>query len=189
MSTESDHRFPPQVKVPPSNSTQRGKERVAGGLGLVERGPSIEAKPVGERRSVFALAQLGTSDRLLAWSLRSWFAGPDHWNHVWREFRGQCGASDAAWAMSGLERAVAILRESARRPWIRHRPCCPCLDAAELCLISAAADCQRFDIALAKLRANWLVRSPAATHLVEALQVLSGALLASDLILRGGAKD
>lgn len=136
----------------------------------------------------YRLAELGSPEKLILWSLRRWMAGRPHWEAVWREFRGLFDPAEATAALAGLERVVACLKFAARKPWRSHRACCPQVEAVEIALLSAVAACQRLDHGAALAHVVWVVGPNMSAEAARALDVMAQILLRHDFVLMGPRK-
>ena len=107
-------------------------------------------------------AELHPGENLLVWSYRSWATavrpgGEQRWRLLHYEYRRQFGASDSETA---LDRFTVLMRQlggHARAPLQYHVPCCPCLGAQEVSVMSLVAACQARQWSLARRIACCLV--------------------------------
>ncbi len=133
---------------------------------------------VNERHPVFAnwpssFAWLDRAEHLILWSFHRWVLGlnentAQHWSLVWNEFGREFGARQGRTALTGFASLVRALQCHARRNIRYHRPCCPCLGADELWLLSFVAACQRRDHTRARAVAEWKVRDQGIGDLLDA---------------------
>jgi len=127
--------------------------------------------------------QLGEAERLVLWAFRRWVAGPEQLPMLAREFGRQFRRADARPALRALDAALAALSRQARRTIHHHQPCCACLGADEVCILSIVAALQGGAPAAARAMAQWLVRAGGVDAFVAALADLAACLSASGLDL------
>jgi hypothetical protein len=129
-------------------------------------------------------AVLDEGDRLIAWMFRHWVIGHGderHWSLVWRELAGSHGGQTASEAVAALSAVVRIICAHARRAFVHHQPCCPCLAADEYRLIAFMGACRAGDARRAAGLAEWMVLSEGVPDLIEAGARLA-RLVASDRV-------
>ncbi len=116
---------------------------------------------------------LNEAERFALRTFRRWAMGfegdPDrHLPCVWREFIARLGTEDARAALAAFAALVRELVSASRRPIAYHRPCCPCLGAAELSFLGFVAACQHRRWGLARALAEWMVRADGVGGMLEA---------------------
>src|SRR3546814_17814351 len=90
------------------------------------------AAPAGEIRTwPTSVQELAEAERLVLWSFRRWFSGPEPLPMLAREFDRPFRRSAARPALLALDDALNALRRNARPPIVHNQPFCPCLGAAE----------------------------------------------------------
>ena len=119
------------------------------------------------------MMELEASERLIVWAVRRWVAGlrcndGAQWQLVGREFRRQFNGQDGIRALAGFARLIDGLQHGARRPVRLHRACYPFLSADEVHLVCFVAACQAPVSAVARVRAEWLVRLEGVGDLLQA---------------------
>jgi hypothetical protein len=120
--------------------------------------------------------EIADDDRLIAWALRHWVLGhadDRHWSLVWRELAGLHGGEAASEAVTALAAVVRTICDHARRGFVHHQPCCPCLAPDEYRLIAFLGACLAGEARRAAGLAEWMVRPDGIAALIE-----SGARLA-----------
>lgn len=138
-------------------------------------------------------AELDPSERLIVWAFRRWLLGlpqnaGEHWSFVWNDFARQFGAQDGKEALSAFTGLIKGLQCYARRTIHHHQPCCPCLGADEVCLVSLVAACQNHQRQLARALAEWMVQSDGVGDLLEAGMRLARVMQRHSLNLPGRTK-
>jgi hypothetical protein len=114
---------------------------------------------------------LDAGDRLIAWMFRHWVIGHGddrHWSLVWREIADGYDGETASEAVTALASLVRVICETARRGFVYHQPCCPCLAADEYRLIAFLGACRRGEARRAAGLAEWMVRAEGVGDLIEA---------------------
>jgi hypothetical protein len=114
---------------------------------------------------------LDQTDRLVAWMFRHWVIGHSddrHWSLVWREIADSYGRECASEAVTALASLVRVICENARRGFVYHQPCCPCLAADEYRLIAFLGACRAGEARRAAGLAEWIVRAEGIADLIEA---------------------
>ncbi|WP_300300812.1 hypothetical protein [Ferrovibrio sp.] len=122
---------------------------------------------------------LSDGERLVVWAFRRWVSGPQHLSLLAREFDRQFRRSEARPALQALDAALTGLTRHARRTIIYHQPCCGCLGADEVCLISIVAALQSGAQHAADAMAQWLVRREGVAEFIAALDDLAECLSGS----------
>lgn len=105
-----------------------------------------------------SLHELTEGERLVLWAFRRWVSGREHLPMLAREFDRQFRQAEARPALVALDAALAGLTRHARRTIVYHQPCCACLGADEVCVISIVAALQNGAAHAARAMAQWLVR-------------------------------
>ena len=143
-------------------------------------------------------AELHSTEHLIVWSYRSWAmaiqsGGDQRWRLLRYEFRRQFGS---ACGEAALDRFSALMRQigaNARAPLRYHAPCCPCLGAQEVCVISLVAACHARQWSLARRIAACLVLADGVGAAIAAASAFADMmrrhLPAMPLRLTGDADD
>ena len=137
------------------------------------------------------LDELGETEAMVLRCLRHWLAGFQHqdhlaWSMAWNDLAGSLGAQRARLALTALTGLVRALCGHRRRIISYHQPCCPCLGADELSVLSLIADCQSDASGeTAHLRAAWLVTPAGVPTLVAAARRFSDSLGEHELRIAG----
>jgi len=126
-----------------------------------------------------SIQELREGERLVLWAFRRWVSGREHLPMLAREFDRQFRQSEARPALIALDAALAGLTRHARRTIVYHQPCCACLGADEVCLISIVAALQNDATAAARAMAQWLVRSEGVDGFTTALEDFADCLTGS----------
>lgn len=126
-----------------------------------------------------SVQELGEGERLVVWAFRRWVSGPEHMPMLAREFGRQLRQADARPALVALDTALGALSRHARRTIVYHQPCCACLGADEVCLISIVAALQAGAVPAARAMAQWLVRAEGVDSFVAQLDELGDCLSTS----------
>ncbi|PJI37941.1 MAG: hypothetical protein CTR53_18245 [Ferrovibrio sp.] len=116
-----------------------------------------------------SIQELSEGEHLVLWAFRRWVSGREHLPMLAREFDRQFRQSEARPALIALDAALVGLTRHARRTIAYHQPCCACLGADEVCLISIVAALQNGATAAARAMAQWLVRSDGVEGFTTAL--------------------
>lgn len=130
-----------------------------------------------------SLQELSEGERLVLWAFRRWVSGREHLPMLAREFDRQFRQSEARPALIALDAALLGLTRHARRTIVYHQPCCACLGADEICLISIVAALQTGASATAQVMAQWLVRREGVDAFTTALKDFADYLSGSGLDL------
>ncbi|MBO44796.1 MAG: hypothetical protein CMM28_13815 [Rhodospirillaceae bacterium] len=108
------------------------------------------------------LREMTEAEKFVVRSLRKWLLG--HWDeshHVWRcmlrECRASFGDKDGPKIVISISKIVSTLVKYGNRKIRFHKPCCPCLDTDEYCLVRFITACQNNNGALARALASWLL--------------------------------
>jgi hypothetical protein len=123
--------------------------------------------------------ELSEGERLVLWAFRRWVSGPEHVPMLAREFDRQFRQVEARRALIALDAALIGLTRHARRTIVYHQPCCACLGADEVCMISIVAALQNGATAAARAMAQWLVRGEGARAFTAALDEFADCLSGS----------
>jgi len=126
-----------------------------------------------------SIQELTEGERLVLWAFRRWVSGREHLPMLAREFDRQFRQVEARPALIALDAALATLTRHARRTIVYHQPCCACLGADEVCLISIVAALQNDAMPAARAMAQWLVRSEGIDALATALDDFADCLTGS----------
>lgn len=114
---------------------------------------------------------LDEGEWLIAWMFRHWVIGHGddrHWSMVWRDLAERYDTETASEAVTALATMVRVICENARRGFVYHQPCCPCLAADEYRLISFLGACRSGEARRAAGLAEWMVRVDGVGDLIEA---------------------
>jgi len=114
---------------------------------------------------------LGEAERLFAWIFRHWVVGygdERHWSLVWRDLARRYDGEAASEAVTALAAMVRTICEHARRGFVYHQPCCPCLAADEYRLLAFVTACRAADWPVAARLAEWMVREDGVGDLIAA---------------------
>ena len=114
---------------------------------------------------------LDEGDRRIAWMFRHWVIGygdDRHWSLVWREIADKYGEEVATEAVIALAAVVRVICENARRGFVYHQPCRPCLAPDEYRLIAFLEACRRGEAHRAAGLAEWIVHTDGVGDLIEA---------------------
>jgi hypothetical protein len=114
---------------------------------------------------------LDETDRLIAWMFRHWVIGHGddrHWSVVWRDLAERYDGTTASEAVTALAAVVRVICENARRGFVYHQPCCPCLAADEYRLIAFFGACRNGEARRAAGLAEWIVRADGVGEMIEA---------------------
>ena len=133
----------------------------------------------GAGHSPTRLQELSEGERLVLWAFRRWVSGREHLPMLAREFARQFRQSEARPALIALDAALTGLTRHARRTIVYHQPCCACLGADEVCLISIVAALQNGATMAARAMAQWLVRREGVDDFTIALNDFSDCLSGS----------
>lgn len=138
-----------------------------------------------------SLQELSEGERLVLWAFRRWVSGREHLPMLAREFARQFRQSEARPALIALDAALTGLTRHARRTIVYHQPCCACLGADEVCLISIVAALQSGARHAARIMAQWLVRIDGVDGFTSALDEFADCLNGSghDLPYRTRPRD
>ncbi|WP_341705829.1 hypothetical protein, partial [Ferrovibrio sp.] len=110
-----------------------------------------------------SVQELTDGERLVVWAFRRWVSGPDQQLPLLaREFDRQFRRPDARPALAEFDGALTALSRHARRTIVHHQPCCACLGADEVCILSIVAALQAHVPAAARAMALWLIRQGGA---------------------------
>lgn len=120
-----------------------------------------------------SVQELSEGERLVVWAFRRWVSGPEHLPMLAREFERQFRRNEARPALIALDAALTGLTRHARRSIVYHQPCCACLGADEVCVISIVAALQAGASAAARAMAQWLVRMEGVEAFVAPLDRLA----------------
>lgn len=123
-----------------------------------------------------SIQELSEGERLVLWAFRRWVSGREHLPLLAREFDRQFRQAEARPALIALDAALAGLTRHARRTIVYHQPCCACLGADEVCLISIVAALQNGAVTAARAMAQWLVCSEGVDHFTAALDEFADCL-------------
>lgn len=126
-----------------------------------------------------SIQELCEGERLVLWAFRRWVSGREHLPMLAREFDRQFRQSEARPALIALDAALVGLTCHARRTIVCHQPCCACLGADEVCLISIVAALQNGATTAARAMAQWLVRSEGVDAFTTALDDFADCLIGS----------
>jgi hypothetical protein len=126
-----------------------------------------------------SVQELNEGERLVLWAFRRWVSGREHLPLLAREFDRQFRRSEARPALVALDGALSDLTRYARRTIVYHQPCCACLGADEVCMLSIVAALQNGAPAAARAMAQWLVRAAGVDDFVAALDVFAECLTGS----------
>lgn len=126
-----------------------------------------------------SIQELSEGERLVLWAFRRWVSGREHLPMLAREFDRQFRQSESRPALIALDAALAGLTRHARRTIVYHQPCCACLGADEVCLISIVAALQNGATTAARAMAQWLVRSEGVDGFTTALDDFADCLTGS----------
>jgi hypothetical protein len=126
-----------------------------------------------------SVQELNEGERLVLWAFRRWVSGREHLPMLAREFDRQFRQSEARPALIALDTALSELTRHARRTIVYHQPCCACLGADEVCLVSIVAALQNGAAAAARAMAQWLVRGAGLEGFVAALDSFADCLIGS----------
>jgi hypothetical protein len=125
---------------------------------------------------------LDERERLIAWMFRHWVIGHGddrHWSLVWREIADGYGEEIATEAVIALAAVVRAICENARRGFVYHQPCCPCLAPDEYRLIAFLGACRSGETRRAAGLAEWMVNAEGVGDLIEAGTRLARAVAPS----------
>ncbi|MEK9969228.1 MAG: hypothetical protein VW600_08825 [Ferrovibrio sp.] len=123
-----------------------------------------------------SVLELNEGERLVLWAFRRWVSGREHLSMLAREFDRQFRQSDARPALIALDAALGELTRHARRTIVYHQPCCPCLGADEVCILSIVAALQNDASTPARAMALWLIRSEGIDGFIAALDDFADGL-------------
>lgn len=126
-----------------------------------------------------SIQELSDGERLVLWAFRRWVSGREHLPMLAREFDRQFRRSEARAALIALDAALLGLTRHARRTIVYHQPCCACLGADEVCLISIVAALQNGAAAAARAMAQWLLRREGVDDFTIALTDFADCLSGS----------
>jgi hypothetical protein len=126
-----------------------------------------------------SIQELGEGERLVLWAFRRWVSGREHLPMLAREFDRQFRQSEARPALIALDGALVALTRHARRTIVYHQPCCACLGADEICLISIVAALQNGAVAAARAMSQWLLRREGVDSFTAALDDFADCLAGS----------
>lgn len=147
---------------------------------MTNRGETAKVEPAEQNGNwPTSVQELSEGERLVLWAFRRWVSGPEHLSMLAREFDRQFRRSDARPALLALDAALTGLSRHARRSIIYHQPCCACLGADEVCLISIVAALQADAGLAARSMARWLVRAEGVEAFVAPLDRLAEQLSSS----------
>jgi hypothetical protein len=123
-----------------------------------------------------SVQELNEGERLVLWAFRRWVSGREHLPMLAREFDRQFRQSEARPALIALDAALGELTRHARRTIVYHQPCCACLGADEVCILSLVAALQNDAPAAARAMAQWLVRGEGVEAFITALNDFADCL-------------
>lgn len=126
-----------------------------------------------------SIQELTEGERLVLWAFRRWVSGREHLPMLAREFDRQFRQSESRPALIALDAALTTLTRNARRTIVYHQPCCACLGADEVCLISIVAALQNGAANAARAMAQWLVRGEGVDGFTTALDDFADCLIGS----------
>lgn len=126
-----------------------------------------------------SVQELNDGERLVLWAFRRWVSGSEHLPMLAREFDRQFRQVEARPALIALDAALIVLTRHARRTIVYHQPCCACLGADEVCIISIVAALQNDATTAARAMAQWLMRGEGIDGFIAALENFADCLSGS----------
>lgn len=122
------------------------------------------------------MCDLTESEQLVIGCLRRWLAGGGQREMLWRSLAYELDAGDARAALKGLEAMIRVLSAHAHRSIAYHQPCCACIGADEVGLLTLVSAMQREQPALARLVAGSFVHHEGLNPLLKAAEMFAAAL-------------
>ncbi len=142
-------------------------------------GTESRAEQGASRHWPTSIQELSDGERLVLWAFRRWVSGREHLPMLAREFDRQFRQAEARPALIALDAALSVLTRHARRTIVYHQPCCACMGADEVCLISIIAALQNDADAAARAMSQWLLRSEGVDDFTAALEDFADCLAGS----------
>ena len=129
------------------------------------------------------LLQLAKAEAVVLRALRRWIVGssggdPRLWSLDWNDLALAFGTEPGRDILTALIGMVREICGYARRPIEYHQPCCPCVCADEVCILTLLGACQRAEMQTARGLAEWLFTCEGAPGLLEAARKLAVVLAA-----------